>query len=138
METTSHEPRAACVRNRARKHENSRALDAQGGTILTFLFFPLPFSFFFPSSSPSSFSPFLSFLFIDVSSGRIHLLIRTSCTKKNCLGFAVHALLLRQENYRDRDIETFIGTQQPKTKRACRKMMEKGLARWMEREAAIL
>lgn len=32
--------------------------------------------------------------------------------------FRCHALLLRQENYRDRDIETFIGTQQAKTKRA--------------------
>lgn len=46
-------------------------------------FWRFSFSLFLSLLFPSfSFSPFLSFLFIDVSSGRVHLLIRTSCTKK--------------------------------------------------------
>lgn len=61
------------------------------------------------------------FLFIDVSSARVHLLIRMSCNERpGSVAVSSHALLLRQENYRDPDIETLIGTQRAKTKGVCR------------------
>lgn len=81
METTSHEPRAACVRNRARESAPRKHWSAWGTSRHNS-------DVSFPSSIPTLAPP--PPFFIDVSSGRVHLLIRTSSSKRH--GYATVSL----------------------------------------------